>query len=52
MHHGELEFTGKIAGLIYDRFGDFDGFLLLSERGHERRFYAREEQVERVVRGA
>ena len=29
------EFTGKVIGLIHDRFGDFDGFLLLTEHGDE-----------------
>jgi hypothetical protein len=25
--------TGKIAGLIFDRYGDFEGFLLDTEDG-------------------
>jgi hypothetical protein len=33
--------TGKISGLIFDRFGDFDGFLLDTEDG-ELRFVSRE----------
>jgi hypothetical protein len=37
-------FTGKIAGLIFDRFGDFEGFLLDTEHG-ERRFLSRERDV-------
>jgi hypothetical protein len=37
-------FTGKIAGLIFDRFGDFEGFLLDTEGG-ERRFLSRERDV-------
>jgi len=40
--------TGKIAGLIFDRFGDFEGFLLDTEDG-ERKFYSREEEVERLA---
>jgi hypothetical protein len=40
---------GKIAGLRYDRFGDFEGFDLLTERGEERRYRAREDEIERLV---
>jgi hypothetical protein len=39
-----LDFTGKIAGLIFDRFGDFAGFLLDTEDG-ERRFSSRDKQI-------
>ena len=44
--------TGKIAGVIYDRFGDFEGFHLLTEDGHEHAFHAREHAVEAIVRQA
>ena len=43
-----LDFWGKISGLVYDRFGDFDGFLLDTEDG-ERRFVSREERVEALA---
>jgi hypothetical protein len=43
------ESTGKVSGLVYDRFGDFEGFLLLTEEGHERRFWSREREVEDLV---
>ncbi len=46
------EFTGKVAGLIYDRFGDFEGFLLETGDCDERRFASREGRMERVVREA
>jgi hypothetical protein len=36
--------TGKIAGLIFDRFGDFEGFLLDTDDG-ERKFLSRERDV-------
>jgi murein tripeptide amidase MpaA len=36
--------TGKIAGLLFDRFGNFEGFLLDTEDG-ERRFTSREKDV-------
>lgn len=41
--------TGKIAGVCYDRFGDFEGFDLRTEHGEERRYRAREEEIERLV---
>lgn len=36
--------TGKVAGLIFDRFGDFEGFLLNTKDG-ERRFLSRERDI-------
>jgi len=54
LHRGEkppVEFTGKVAGLVYDHFGDFDGFLLEVEEG-ERAFASREKEVEELVRHA
>ncbi len=44
-------YTGKVCGLVYDRFGDFDGFILDAEDG-ERKFCAREPEIECVVRRA
>lgn len=41
--------TGKIAGVCYDRFGDFEGFDLRTERGEERSYRACEEEIERLV---
>ncbi|MFI5394243.1 MAG: M14 family metallopeptidase [Candidatus Binatia bacterium] len=46
-----LCFTGKIAGLIFDRFGDFEGFLLDTEDG-ERKFFSREKEVEELAERA
>jgi hypothetical protein len=43
------ESTGKVSGLVYDRFGDFEGFLLVTEEGHERRFWSREREIEELV---
>lgn len=51
-HDHPLEFTGKVAGVIYDIFGDFDGFLLLTDLGHEHRFHAREANIEDLAREA
>jgi hypothetical protein len=43
-HEEQEAFTGKITGLIFDRFGDFEGFLLQTEDG-ERKFLSRERDV-------
>ena len=43
-----LAFTGKVVSLVYDRFGDFCGFVLDTEDG-ARRISAREPEIERVV---
>ena len=47
-----IEFTGKVVSLIYDRFGDFAGFKLLTEHGHEHHFHGRESAVEALVKSA
>ena len=44
--------TGKIAGLVYDRFGDFEGFLLETEAGETRSFESSRPEVEALVRRA
>jgi len=43
------EFAGKVIAIIYDRFGDFEGFRLLTEEGHEESFRGREPHVESLV---
>jgi hypothetical protein len=43
-----LHFTGKVSGILYDRFGDFEGFLLDTKVG-ERRFFSREHTIEDIV---
>jgi hypothetical protein len=45
------EYTGKVCGLVFDRFGDFDGFLLDTEDG-ERRFYSRERDMRDLAEAA
>lgn len=50
-HHKHSGHTCKIEGLIYDRFGDFDGFILGTEDGHEHRF-SRKAKIEELVRFA
>jgi len=47
-----IEYTGKVMGLAFDRFGDFEGFLLLTEEGVEVSFLAREQAIEERVHEA
>ena len=44
--------TGKVASVIYDRFGDFEGFLLVTEEGAELTFRSKESAIEAVIRFA
>lgn len=48
-HERAEAFTGKVVGIVYDRFGDFEGFLLLTEDGRERHFRSREHEIEELV---
>jgi hypothetical protein len=45
----EVAVTGKVTGLRYDRFGDFEGFMILTEEGYERAFESTEHEVEKLV---
>jgi hypothetical protein len=46
------ETTGKVSGLVFDHFGDFEGFVIESQLGEFRRFHSREEKVLEIVRDA
>jgi hypothetical protein len=46
------EYTGKVSAIHYDRFGDFCGFVILTEAGHEHRFRGREHAIEELVHQA
>jgi hypothetical protein len=46
-----MSFTGKVSGLLFDRFGDFTGFRLDVEEG-ERTFHAREREIEHLAQRA
>lgn len=49
-HEHHHEFIGKVHGLIYDHFGDFEGFVLEGYDGVKHRFFSREMRVEERVR--
>jgi hypothetical protein len=52
-HPGEREHerTGKICGIIFDHFGDFEGFLLETREG-EYRYASREQEILDLVQRA
>jgi hypothetical protein len=43
--------TGKVVGIVFDHFGDFEGFVL-DGRDREHRFHSRERHVEQLVERA
>jgi hypothetical protein len=47
-----MEYTGKVEGLRYDRFGDFEGFVLRTEQNDELWFRSAETRIEALVRFA
>jgi hypothetical protein len=49
---GDLEYVGKVSGLVYDRFGDFEGFTLETEGGNGDVFHSDETAIEELVRRA
>jgi hypothetical protein len=44
--------TGKVDGIVYDYFGDFEAFIIETRDGEHRRFTSREAAVLRLVRNA
>ncbi|MGP0071106.1 MAG: hypothetical protein ACLPWF_04135 [Bryobacteraceae bacterium] len=48
-HIREHCYTGKVNGLFYDRFGDFEGFDLRTEEGEEHFFRGCEYDLEELV---
>jgi hypothetical protein len=51
-HSEPLEFTGKVNGLKYNHFGDFEGFYLRIEHGGEHWFESREHEIEILAQRA
>ena len=41
--------TGKVAALLFDRFGDFEGFVFTDLAGGEHRFYSHEPAIHRLA---
>jgi hypothetical protein len=40
-----------VSGLLFDRFGDYEGFCLQTEDG-ERRFFSREKEIDELTERA
>jgi hypothetical protein len=47
-HHG-CAFTGKVDGIVYDRFGDFEAFILITLEGERHRFRSHEMRVYSLI---
>lgn len=47
-----VEFAGKVTALVYDHFGDFEGFTLEEGCNRIRRFRSRECRLASVLREA
>jgi hypothetical protein len=50
--HEHHEVTGKVSGLVFDHFGDFEGFILETPGGDLERFQSREKHVMDILRDA
>ena len=48
-HEEEFESIGKVSGLIYDRFGDFEGFFLETMYGERHRYDSREREIQALA---
>ena len=44
--------SGKIAGLVFDHFGDFEGFILETDDAERIHFFSREKHVREVAERA
>jgi kumamolisin len=51
-HHESACYTGKVDGIVYDHFGDFEAFLLETFDGERHRLDSHEPSVLRLVRHA
>ena len=51
-HGTQACYCGKVTGIVHDRFGDFIGFLLLTEEGHEHGFKGHEPAVRALIERA
>jgi hypothetical protein len=50
--HEHASFRRKVEGVAYDRFGDFEAFILETHDGERHRFESREAQVHKLVQRA
>jgi len=50
--HDHASYTGKVDGIVYDHFGDFEAFVLETFEGERRRFDSHEPAVHKLVQRA
>lgn len=50
--HGDDYFEGKVESIIFDRFGDFEGFTILTGSGEIKRFESHHQRIEEILRRA
>ena len=50
--HLRHELTGKVAGLNYDHFGDFEGFILETDHQHHHQYYSSEPEIAELAQHA
>lgn len=46
---GSGRYSGKVSGLLYDHFGDFEGFTIESYGGKHLRFFSREAAIQDIA---
>lgn len=49
---GSGRYSGKVSGLLYDHFGDFEGFTLETYGGTHLRFFSRETAIQDIANTA
>ncbi|GGK68163.1 hypothetical protein [Amphritea balenae] len=49
---GSGRYSGKVSGLLYDHFGDFEGFMLETYGGKHLRFFSREAAIQDIANKA
>jgi hypothetical protein len=50
--HGDIFFEGKVESIVFDRFGDFESFTVLTGSGEIKRFESRQQRIEELARRA
>ncbi len=51
-HSRSRAYSGKVSGLLFDHFGDFEGFTLEAYNGQHMRFFSREAAICELARTA
>nr|BBD50175.1 hypothetical protein [Haliea sp. ETY-M] len=46
---GSARYSGKVSGVLYDHFGDFEGFTVETYAGHHLGFFSREAAIRKLA---